>query len=133
MVPHHRVHHRQAVSPEGADQRPRQGHLGLAAHEAGVHAVKGQAQAPPVVHHRPHLVRQVQEGVGPEAAGVGGEVCGGHRAALGAHGGQGGHDDGQRAAAEAAEIVDGGDAGGGHGGLSSLCGDRCKQAYSMLL
>ena len=55
-------------------------------------------------------------GVEPtNSAGVGGEKRGGQGTALNTHGGQDGDGDGQGAPAEAGQVVDGGDAGRGHG------------------
>ena len=61
------------------------------------------------------LLRHVQEGEALEPAGVGGEEGGGQGAALDAHGGESGENDGQGTASEAAQIVDCGYAGQVHG------------------
>ena len=116
VVPHDGVHDDPAVrAAEGPDEVRRPHDLLPGTHKAGIHPVKGQAQALPVGRYRLHLVRQVQEGVGSKAAGMGGQVGGDHRAALDAHSGECGQDDRQRAASEGAEVMDGGNTGSGHG------------------
>ena len=107
------------IPTEGADQALRQANLPAASQKAGVDPVKGQAQGLPVSGKTGHLVGEIQEGIS-RIAGVGRQKGRGHRAALEAHGGQSGHDNRQRAAAKAAEIVDSGNTGRRHGKNSFL-------------
>ena len=116
-VPHHGVHHGEGpgaaeVPEELADEVD----LPLAAEKAAVDGVEPEVQGLPVGGGGGHLLRQVPEGVALKAPGVGGEDGRGQGAALDPHGGEHGDGHRQRAAAEAGEIVDGGDAGRRHGG-----------------
>ena len=77
---------------------------GKSAEAAKKHSIPLLAQMP----IDPQLVGHIQKGIAREAAGVRGEIGGRQRAALHAHRAEHRDGDGQRAAAEAGHIVDGG-------------------------
>ena len=83
-----------------------------------------------------HLPGQVQEGISLEAPGMGREEGRGQGTALHGHGRKDGDGYRQRAAAEAGEIVDGGDAGRWHGrsslqGISGAAPRAAKARFSV--
>ena len=110
VVAHHGIadKDRRAVAAEGAYKVRRKVHLRLAAHEAGVNGIEVDAELRPVCGGLGQLVGHIQKGIAREAAGVRGEIGGRQRAALHAHRAEHRDGDGQRAAAEAGHIVDGG-------------------------
>ena len=110
VVAHHGIadKDRRAVAAEGAYKVRRKVHLRFAAHEAGVNGVEVDAELRPVRGGLGQLVGHIQKGIAREAAGVRGEIGGRQRAALHTHRAEHRDGDGQRAAAEAGHIVDGG-------------------------
>ena len=116
MVAHHRVHDRHgAGASEVPDKVRHNTDLPFTAEKSAVHGLKIKAQGLPVGGGPGQLIGHVQKGEALKSAGVGGEKRGGQGTALNTHGGQDGDGDGQGAPAEAGQVVDGGDAGRGHG------------------
>ena len=114
VIPEHGIDHSQAAGSEAIPDAPRRRiHLRRGRHEAGVHAVKAQPEALPVIKDADHVVRQVEQRKIVIAHRLRGQDGCGQGRGLNAHAGQ--DRDGRRQGrpGEPGEIVDSRHSGNG--------------------
>ena len=120
VVAHNGIdHHAGAALPltaEAVDEIGNDADLTRTAEKAAVNGVKGQRQCFKMVGDALHRIGEIDKMHSRKAAGMGRKQCGRQGDTLQSHDREGRHDDGQRTASEAGQVMNGGDAGNAGGG-----------------